>query len=652
MPRFLLALLSFVIILFSFSLAPINAANDPAQTPPGTVSPGAYLTDYAVRTTTPQLRDNYSIYARLKGIPVPAARTVNKPVYKVGDQETFKVFDLEQKRPYNVTATAVAITPHVYMFLDVNFRQSAVQLAKLAEQFEDKIYPTTRRFFGEEPLPGIDNDVHMVILNTPLKLAAAYYSSDSSQLQTINPSSNEREMFFIGLGTNNFDVYLSTLAHEFQHMIHQNALPNQDLWMNEGNSILAQVLNGYSSGDVEAAYLNAPGTQLNTWACSACGTTRYYGAGYTWLSYLSDRFGFNTVRGIAQNGRKLTGFQAVDYSLYANGQPGESSQTVFKQFVAANYLNRRSADPVYNYKNISARVERFLGLNPGETKSETLNQWSAAYYNLVGGSNGFTLDFKGAPNVKLAGTGAHSGQQAWWSNRGDDSNTTLTRSVDLTGLQHATLKFWTWFDIEASFDWAYVEVSTDDGQTWQILPGQRYTTDLNPTNKAYGPGMTGQSTPQGLDLSDSEAVRAEWVQETFDLSKFAGQRIKLRLEYLTDEGFSRQGALYDDFEIPEIGWKDDVETGMDGWETSGFIRSNVTLPQGFWVQVIRRDGPCADMRVTDLSKADNGRSCVQELVLDANNAGRQNFPFRQAVVVVSPYATRTLVPANYRLTLQ
>jgi hypothetical protein len=195
-----------------------------------------------------------------------------------------------------------------------------------------------------------------------------------------------------------------------------------------------------------------------------------------------------------------------------------------------------------------------------------------------------------------------------------------------------------------------VEASADNGQTWEPLRGAKYTTDRDPSAKGYGPGITGQSTPGGLDTADTTELRASWVQDSFDLSKFAGKSIKLRLEYLTDEGYSRQGALFDDFEIPEIGWKDDVEGGENGWEADGFIRSNVTLPQRFWVQVINRDGACGAASTADLSKAaNNGQPCISELTLDATNAGRQTFPYKQAIVVVAPYAPRTLNPARYSL---
>ncbi len=650
--RWFIVILVVIGLLGWLSSSGANPPNVLAAPEVNPVPPGAYLTEFAARTLTPARRDNYELFARLKGGPANPTRTITKPVYKVGDQDTFTVFDLEQKRPYQVKASVVAITPHLYMFVDVNGGQNRSTLTQLADEFENKVYPTTRRYFGEEDTPGIDNDPHLVILNTSLKLASGYFSSDDTLLRSINPNSNEREMFYIASNPANSQAYLSTLAHEFQHMIEYKSLPNQDIWLNEGSSVLSQVLNGYNSGGLEISYFNQPETQLDTWACGGCGTLAHYGAGYSWLSLLKDHYSFEVVRSIAQNNQGLTGFNAVDYALYANGLSQQTSETILQQFVLTNYFNRRTADKAYNYQAIASHIDRLTPLSVNTPKQETLNQYGAAYYSVQGGDKGFTLNFQGAATTGLAPAKPHSGQMAWWSNRGDNSEMSLTRSVDLSNVKQATFSFWTWFNIEPNYDWLYIEVSTDDGKTWQVLPGAKYTTDRDPTGKQYGPGMTGQSGAEGLNLTDTEEIKAVWVNEAVNLSKYAGQKIKLRLDYLTDEAYSKAGALFDDFQIPEIGWQDDVESGENGWESQGFIRSNVTLPQHFFVQVVRRDGECGSATTADLSKADNGQPCIQEVALDNTNAGRLTVPYRQAVIVVSPWAIKTVAPASYSLELK
>ena len=108
---------------------------------------------------------------------------------------------------------------------------------------------------------------------------------------------------------------------------------------------------------------------------------------------------------------------------------------------------------------------------------------------------------------------------------------TLTRAFDLTGLSQATLEVWLWYDIEEDWDYAYIEVSTDAGQTWDILRGQ-YTTDSNPNGNSFGHAYSGKSG------SADEAP--DWVEEEIDLAPYVGQEILLRFEYITD-GAQRTG---------------------------------------------------------------------------------------------------------------
>ena len=84
----------------------------------------------------------------------------------------------------------------------------------------------------------------------------------------------------------------------------------------------------------------------------------------------------------------------------------------------------------------------------------------------------------------------------YWSGRERDLDITMTRTFDLTGLEHATLKYDVWYDLISDWNYAYLEVSDDDGQTWDILPVGS-TTSSNRFGAAYGPGYTGVSNPEG-----------------------------------------------------------------------------------------------------------------------------------------------------------
>ena len=618
---------------------------------PGLPTPQTYLTEFLANSVTPPLRDDYALYAALKthnpsdkNLP----HTQSRPGFKVGDKDKFWVFNLQTKQYHQVTASCVAVTPHLYMFLDDAFRQDVPSLVQVAQAFEDKIYPTDRQYFGSEWTPGVDEDPHLTILNTPLQLASGYFSASDEILQPVNPHSNEREMFYINVppttGASSF--YLATLAHEFQHMIEYHTRYNQFAWINEASSVLAQVYNGYGSGGLENAFMSTPDTQLGAWTCGGCGTGRYYGVGYTWVSYFSERFGPDLIKNLTAGGPGVTGLNSVDSALAQTAHPALDTQSVFSDWVVANLLNHQTADPKYNYQKINTHIQpKSVATLPTQLDGST-HQYTASYYAIDNPAGSFDLNFIGQTTVGLTGTQPHSGQMAWWSNRGDNSDSTLSHDFDLSATTNTTLKFWTWFDTEANYDYLYIEASSDDGATWDILPG-KYTSDVSHTGQSFGPGLTGRSQPDKTDLSDGDENTAQWVQEQIDLTRYAGKKIKVRFQYLTDDAYNKQGALLDDVEIPQIGFKDDMEGGENGWQAAGWTRNNNQLPQHFVVRVVSRDGVCGQANITDL----NAANCIQDLPLDTANTGHQRFAFHQAIVIVAPYATKTLLPTSFKLNL-
>jgi immune inhibitor A len=167
----------------------------------------------------------------------------------------------------------------------------------------------------------------------------------------------------------------------------------------------------------------------------------------------------------------------------------------------------------------------------------------------------------------------HSGENMWWSN--NDANWAdyrLGHDFDLTGAT-PILTFWTDFTIEQYWDYAFVEVSTDDGATWMQLPDMDgLTTNYDPNGRLgdYGGlqnGITGDS--------------GGWIQMRFDLSAYAGSSIKLRFRYATDAGFLERGMFVDDIAIDEIGFFDDAESGPGDWVSDA--QAFVGTPGAGWM---------------------------------------------------------------------
>ena len=69
------------------------------------------------------------------------------------------------------------------------------------------------------------------------------------------------------------DDIQATLAHEFQHMIHWYTDMNEDTWLNEGFSMLAELINGYDQLSFDDAYINHTDLQLTDWGADAVSYT-------------------------------------------------------------------------------------------------------------------------------------------------------------------------------------------------------------------------------------------------------------------------------------------------------------------------------------------------------------------------------------------
>ena len=205
----------------------------------------------------------------------------------------------------------------------------------------------------------------------------------------------------------------------------------------------------------------------------------------------------------------------------------------------------------------------------------TTPQFAAHYVEFTPPSGVATVIFTGTTQTQLVANQPHSGDRQWWSNRGDLMDSTLTRSLDLSGLVSATLTFWTWYDIEEAWDYAYVAVSSDGGRTWATLP-TLHTTTTNPVGSNLGNGYTGRS---------GGGKAAQWIPDRANLTAYAGKKVLLRFEYVTDDAVNNPGFCVDDIAIPELGFADDVEQSA-GWEAQGFVLSSNNIPQSYILRLI------------------------------------------------------------------
>ncbi|HMK08835.1 MAG TPA: hypothetical protein VK449_07395, partial [Anaerolineales bacterium] len=539
---------------------------------------------------------------------------------------------------FQVDAELVYATDHVYFWVDQGVDYNLDEVRALVDTFEKKIYPTDREFFGSEWTPGVDGDPHLYILYLSGLGAstAGQYGSTDEYSPLANEYSNAHEMFYIDSSQDLSDDYTyGALAHEFQHMIHWYRDENEETWMNEGFSEVAAHLNGYDVGGWDYAYAEAPDQPLTQWPGGPGEAGTHYGQAFAVLVYFLDRFGAEATKAVVAD--KANGFDSIDQVLSQMGiqDPSTGSPVTaddaFLDWALALLINDHSLDDGrYGFTSYTSAPQPTMAENvtdcPVTDQSRSVNQYGVDYIEFDCRGT-YNLTVEGASLVPILPADPHSGDFAMWTNRGDTSDMTLTRTFDLTGVTGpAILDYSLWYDLEKGYDYVYLEASQDGGQTWSILETPSGTAE-DPSGNSYGWGYNGKSG--GGDT-------AQWIDEKVDLSAYAGQEIQLRFEYVTDAAVNGEGLLLDDVRLDAINYSEGFEEGDGGWQTDGFIRLYNQLPQTFRAALVQYDG---EPTVTYLTFDEQGKA---ELPLDIKD---------HAVLVITGTARHTWQPGLYRYSL-
>jgi immune inhibitor A len=587
-----------------------------------------------VETTDIPIGDLRELAIRFKGLPAdtPLQNCTTTPVYNVGDVEQFDVLNGTTQENFVVDATLIAKADRAYMWLDNHWLNRVNQdvLKQALQLFSDNIIPRDHALFGQEESPGIDCDPRIHILNTSNTDAGGYFSSIDEVTQQVRSDSNEKDIFYIDIEGSGGpralggSYYNGTMAHEFQHMILNKQDPNEDTWVSEGMSELAMYLTGYDSA-ADAVAAHAPDIQLNSWPDGGTAQADTYGTAFSFMLYFWERYGDAGVQALAAE--PANGLSGVQNTLNKI-DPGRQADDLAADWLIARLLDDPSIDNGrYGYRQSDrARVEprQTIDQYPFAERAQ-VHQYAGDYTEFRGGRD-LALDFAGSTKAQLIDAQPHSGQYFMWSNRGDVADLRLQHEFDLSGVESATLKYWTWYDLEKDWDYAYLSVSEDGGRTWKLLKAPS-TTDSNPTNANYGWGYTGKSG--GGD-------QAEWIQETVDLSPYAGKKISVSFDVINDLAVNRPGLAVDDVEVPEINYRADFEQDDGGWQPAGWMRTANFVPQKYVAQLV--------------SFGKDGQVEVSRLPVNGDNTARWDIPLSQlekAIVMISPMASRTTEAARY-----
>ncbi len=272
---------------------------------------------------------------------------------------------------------------------------------------------------------------------------------------------------------------------------------------------------------------------------------------------------------------------------FADGAFGPAESFIAPYFALLLPMNLKCLELAGNPQQVLGPARPVITSVQGTAAEELILTWTgnvpadpnqAASYELRGWQllGDVTLDAEAAsPWVALAGgfvpstSRAAAGSGSYYSGMADNLSATATFAAPYRVTPATqTLTCRLWYDIENDYDYAYVEVSENQGLTWQPVGGS-VTTNANPNGSNRGNGITGQS--------------GGWVAASFALADFLGQEILLRLHYVTDGGVLNEG-LYVDLLHPVLAF------GIQGSIASGILgTSHRFTPEatGSWLYQVR-----------------------------------------------------------------
>lgn len=604
---------------------------------PAPISEDAQRTWELLQAADPPERDDVSLAQAYSGAPDPAVPESSNDQPQTGQVDSFIVLNIDRNVNVPIEAVMAGASEYAYFWFDTGVRQPTEQEIEVVGTAFDSIYEVVVDAFGQAEAPGIDGNARVHILHaSPNTLCddatfcglAGYFSSTDALPKSVNKNSNERDMFVMNSNMFATGYYLNVLAHEFRHMIEDNYDRSDADWEIEGSAMFAEELAGYGGNGVSRgnAFLANTDQQLNFWPEDD--TYAYYGQGYVLNRYIYDRLGPELYRAFATH--PANGLDAVTAVAAANDLPFDGHQLWIDWLVALAIHDHPQTPETYRIGDGSLDTATSSALRGGDNLNTTVHQYAADYYHLEGNGSA-TIRFQGSSRVPLLDTTAPSGQHYWYAHRVNFSHMQLTRQVDLRNVSQATLNYEVYHDIEVGYDFAYVSVSTDGGETWQGLVAENMQ------------GLAEVDNPAGTALTDRFYTGRSnaWVQESIDLSPYAGQKFLLRFSYVTDPILTHGGIAFDNISIPEIGFYDDAESEQEGWQAQGFTRATHTIPQQWRLLLITF--PQGAPVVTELD-LDETQSLTHAVNLDESSEA--------PVLIVAASAPFTLEEALYRLEME
>ncbi len=578
----------------------------------------------------------------------------NVPRDEVGDVRSFFVYNLRETSQVEIDTRLCVSTEHVDFYLGENLGLTCAAFRDdVTRRIEEVVRPTVIANFAGDPTAA--EGLRIAIVHANIPGFGGYFDASDLYPTEFNPHASGRYTLYLNAAGNRSGnprhaTYASLVAHELQHAIHHLSDPDESTWVNEGLSVLAE---DTTSTTVRANYFlnSCPPTQLMAWSSTPGTASCNYSAAGLFMRYLRDNYPGpdGTLRQVvAQPANGLRGIDAYLAAIDAN----VDTLALMARWGVANYLDGRSNRDFYTDFDAQARATSRLS-QTGEL-SRLFTQFAAEYIALPLEPGVYQVSFMGDTTTPLLPDFDNISGSFWLAGSEDSTAYSLTHEFDLraaTLADDATLTLLLRYHIEENWDYLYATVSTDDGQTWQVLqsPSMQETSDVAFGSVMFDAGFTGTS---------GNGAQPQWVLEELDLSGFIGERILFRLLYLTDQSISLDGVSLAGAWLPaaDYGWaainhpvpvslasRTTNEQPDGGWTPDGFFFSNNRVQQNYAVRLMTVDR-IGDALIVRVPVIENAGVTI--------NFDNSDGSLAHAALMVMPLAPQTRQSTHAMLTIR
>jgi len=389
-------------------------------------------------------------------------------------------------------------------------------------------------------------------------------------------------------------LYEGTFAHEWQHLL-QSYVGGEATWVNEGLSDWVQTLTGYVEPQqsidepgydshiqcftgflAEESQYNqtprensGPENSLTWWEDQGSGEILCdYGAAYTFMEYVYGQFGQSGLQYLF--GAPEAGLDGVTGMLADAGDDRTAQEFLHDWTVAvaldgplADNGNRLRGGTVNDY--VATKLDSFINWDENDAYDTPGAPPNGSDYVRLRDANGDWVAGNRLQSLSFAaGEGTFVDPTPWtsvdddgdavlYSGMGDGLDNTMAFPATVPAAD-PTLSFDTQFSIEYGWDYGFVQVSTDGGQTWTSQANNLTNSD-NQVGDGYFdqivdqlPGIGGNSVAPS-DVDPTNAAGPDWIPTEFDLSAYAGQDVLIGFRYMTDGAFALPGWYVDDIAV-------------------------------------------------------------------------------------------------------